>query len=180
MPVRDLERIVSDERAWRNFSFTTGWVSASSVVSHTDPHHTPCAPSAIAAAICRPRPMPPAPSTGMSPTASTISGISTIVPISPVCPPASLPWAMITSTPALTWRSACWAAPASAPTARPSCLTRSIMCAGGGPRALTSSTGLRASAISSCGSARLAENGAASLPPTNPPRPASAGSSGTS
>ena len=26
----------------RNFCFTTGWVSASSVVSHTDPHHTPC------------------------------------------------------------------------------------------------------------------------------------------
>ena len=93
---------------------TTGWVSASSVVSHTEPHHTPCAPSAIAAAIWRPRPMPPAPSTGMSPTASTISGISTIVPISPVCPPASLPWAMTTSTPALTWRSACCAAPARA------------------------------------------------------------------
>ena len=110
LPVSDRERIVSADVAARNFSFTTGWVSASSVVSHTDPHHTPCAPSAIAAAIWRPRPMPPAPSTGMS-TASTISGISTIEPISPVCPPASEPWAMIRSTPAAWWRSACCGRP---------------------------------------------------------------------
>ena len=77
------------EPAARNFSFTIGCVSASSVVSQTDPHHTPCAPSAIAAAICRPRPMPPAASTGVGATASTTSGTSTIVAISPVCPPAS-------------------------------------------------------------------------------------------
>ena len=82
-PVSDRDRIVSAEVAARNFSFTTGWVSASSVVSHTDPHHTPWAPSAIAAAIWRPRPMPPAPSTGRD-VASTISGINTMVPISPV------------------------------------------------------------------------------------------------
>ena len=73
----------------RNFSFTTGWVSASSVVSHTDPHHTPWAPSAIAAAIWRPVAMPPAASTGVGATASTTSGTSTIVAISPVWPPAS-------------------------------------------------------------------------------------------
>ena len=62
----------------------------SSVVSHTDPVHTPCAPSASEAATWRPEPMPPAPSTGTSgPTASTISGVSTMLAISPVWPPAS-------------------------------------------------------------------------------------------
>jgi len=36
-PVRDLLRVVSAEEAPRNFFFTVGWVSASSVVSHTEP-----------------------------------------------------------------------------------------------------------------------------------------------
>ena len=80
----DRDRSVSDEVAARNFSFTTGCVSASSVVSHTEPVHTPWAPSAIAAAICRPRAMPPAARTGRGATASTISGTRTIVAISPV------------------------------------------------------------------------------------------------
>ena len=62
----------------------------SSVVSHTDPVQTPCAPRASEAATWRPRPMPPAPRTGTSgPTASTISGVSTMLAISPVWPPAS-------------------------------------------------------------------------------------------
>ena len=39
--------------------------------------------------IWRPVPIPPAPSTGTGATASTTSGTSTIVAISPVCPPAS-------------------------------------------------------------------------------------------
>ena len=43
----DRDRTVSDDVAARNFSFTTGWVSASSVVSHTEPHHTPSAPRAM-------------------------------------------------------------------------------------------------------------------------------------
>src|SRR3546814_8278995 len=46
----------------------------SSVVSHTDPHHTPWAPSAMAAATWRPLPIPPAASTGVGATASTTSG----------------------------------------------------------------------------------------------------------
>ena len=54
----DRDRTVSDDVAARYFSFTTGWVSASSVVSHTEPHQTPWAPSAMAAAIWRPRPIP--------------------------------------------------------------------------------------------------------------------------
>lgn len=51
LPVIERDRTVSDDVAARNFSLTTGTVSASSVVSHTDPHHTPSAPSASAAAI---------------------------------------------------------------------------------------------------------------------------------
>ena len=41
LPVNDRDRTVSDELAARNLSLTTGSVSASSVVSHTEPHHTP-------------------------------------------------------------------------------------------------------------------------------------------
>ena len=75
-------------------------VSASATVSQIEPVQTPWAPSASAAAICRPVPMPPAASTGTSaPTASTTSGTSTIVEISPVCPPASVPCATMMSTP---------------------------------------------------------------------------------
>ena len=106
LPVSERDRTVSLDAAARNFCFTTGWVSASSVVSHTDPHHTPSAPSAIAAAIWRPFPMPPAASTGVGATASTTSGTSTMVETSPVWPPASVPWATIRSAPAALWRSA--------------------------------------------------------------------------
>ncbi len=66
---------------------TPPWVF-SVTVSQIEPVHTPSAPSAIAAAIWRPDPMPPAASTGTS-TASTTSGMSTIVATSPVWPPAS-------------------------------------------------------------------------------------------
>ena len=89
LPVSDRDRRVSPDPAESILSLTTGWVSASSVVSHTEPHHTPAAPSAMAAAIWRPRPIPPAPSTGTGATASTISGIRTMEAISPVWPPAS-------------------------------------------------------------------------------------------
>ena len=80
---------MSDRPAFRNFSFTIGCVSASSVVSQTEPHHTPSAPSASEAVTWRPLPIPPAATTGMGWTASTTSGISTIVEIVPVWPPAS-------------------------------------------------------------------------------------------
>ncbi len=60
LPVSERDRMVSRDVAARNFCFTAGWVSASSVVSQTEPHHTPSAPRARAAAICRPLPMPPA------------------------------------------------------------------------------------------------------------------------
>ena len=55
LPVSERDRTVSLDEAARNFCFTTGSVSASAVVSQTEPHHTPCAPSAIAAATWRPR-----------------------------------------------------------------------------------------------------------------------------
>jgi hypothetical protein len=52
------------------------------------------------AAIWAPVTMPPAASTGTRPaTTSRISGTSTSVDTVPVCPPASLPWATIMSTP---------------------------------------------------------------------------------
>ena len=67
-----------------------------------------------------PLPMPPAASTGaLPPRATTISGHSTIDPISPVCPPASCPCATTMSTPLSTWRCACLALPASAATGTP-------------------------------------------------------------
>ncbi len=99
LPVIERERTVSLEVAAMNLRWIAGSVSASAVVSHTEPHHTPSAPRARAAAIWLPLAMPPAASTGVGATASTISGTSTIVAISPVCPPASVPWATITSTP---------------------------------------------------------------------------------
>ena len=94
LPVIDRERTVPRELAASRFSTAIGLVSASATVSQIEPVHTPCAPSASAAAIWRPRPIPPAASTGTSgPTASTTSGTSTIVETSPQWPPASVPWA---------------------------------------------------------------------------------------
>ncbi len=160
LPVSERDRSVPLEPASIIFFLTVGSVSASSVVSQTDPHHTPAAPRAIAAAICLPRPMPPAPRTGTGAMASTISGMRTIVPISPVWPPASAPWAMMMSAPALTLRSACERVPASAATFSPASWQRSIMSGGGGPRALAIRDGRWARAISTCLAARLAEKGA--------------------
>jgi hypothetical protein len=88
-PVDARERTVSLVRARTNLSRTAGVVSASSVVSHTEPVHTTLAPRTMAAAIWRPLAMPPAASTGRPSTASTMSGMSTMLPMSPVCPPAS-------------------------------------------------------------------------------------------
>ena len=84
MPVIERDRTVPREFAASIFSTAIGFVSASATVSQIEPVHTPWAPSAIAAAIWRPRPIPPAASTGTSgPTASTTSGTSTIVDTSP-------------------------------------------------------------------------------------------------
>src|SRR6202045_4319941 len=68
------------------------------------------APNVSAAATPRPSAIPPAATTGMC-TASTIAGTSANNPTSccsafvaskaPRCPPASMPWAMITSAPAV-------------------------------------------------------------------------------
>ena len=66
-PVRPAERTVSRDVAASIFCTVCGAVSASSVVSHTDPVHAPSAPIATAAAICLPVTMPPAASTGTAP-----------------------------------------------------------------------------------------------------------------
>src|SRR5260370_257750 len=64
-PVRPAERMVSRDVAARNFCPVSGAVSASSVVSHTDPVHAPSAPKAPDAAICLPVTIPPAANTGI-------------------------------------------------------------------------------------------------------------------
>ncbi len=92
---------MSPEPAASSFRVRAGECrSASVVVSHREPSQTPCAPSASTAAICSPLPMPPAARTGSGATASTASGVSTMVAISPVWPPASYPCATTTSMPA--------------------------------------------------------------------------------
>ena len=59
----------------------------SSVPSQIEPIQAPCAPRAREAAICRPEPMPPAPSTGTSgPTASTMSAAGR----ASACPPSMI------------------------------------------------------------------------------------------
>jgi len=83
-------RTVSLDRAFSSASRSADDVWYSAVPSQTDPIQTPRAPRARAAAICRPLPIPPAARTGTSsPTASTTSGTSTMLAISPVWPPAS-------------------------------------------------------------------------------------------
>ena len=54
LPVIDRERTVSRDVAASSFSTAIGFVSASATVSQIEPVHTPCAPSASAAAIWRP------------------------------------------------------------------------------------------------------------------------------
>jgi len=138
LPVMARDRTKSRDVAARRLADTSGDTSASAVSSQTDPVHTPWAPRAMAASIWRPSAMPPAARTGTSgPTASTTWGTSTMVEISPQWPPASVPWATITSTPWASWRSACWREPTSAPTRRPASWQRSTMYLGGGPSALT-------------------------------------------
>ena len=113
------------------FCTVCGAVSASSVVSHTEPVHAPSAPIATAAAICLPVTMPPAASTGVelpiAAKASSTSGISTSVVTSPQWPPASVPCATIRSTPAATCLTACSLAPTSAATGMPRSRPASIM-----------------------------------------------------
>ena len=149
-PVRDRERTVSRDVAFKTFSRATGWRSLSVDASQIDPVQAPSAPSASAAATCRPQPIPPAASTGVGATASTTSGTRTSVAISPVWPPASLPDAITMSTPASTWRRACSAVPMSAATSTPRSCTLSTTSRGGVPSALTSSLIGWPSATSTC------------------------------
>ena len=141
------------------------FATSSSLDSQTDPHQTPAAPRARAAAIWRPDAMPPAARTGRPPAMSTISGVSTMVAMVPVWPPASVPCAISRSTPASICLTACLGCPTRAATGTPCFLARSTRPGGGGPRALAMSrigwrnatssrgaapSGLRLAAISSC------------------------------
>ena len=125
LPVRVGERSVSELVARRNLALMASLATSSSLDSHTEPHHTPAAPRASAAAICRPEAMPPAASTGRLPAMSTISGVRTMVAIVPVWPPASVPWAISRSRRprAGGWRA--WAGrPGPPPPRPPSCPAR--------------------------------------------------------
>src|SRR6478752_10204970 len=54
LPVKARDRTVSLDVAFNNLSVTTPDDSFSATVSQIEPVHTPAAPRAIAAAICRP------------------------------------------------------------------------------------------------------------------------------
>ena len=75
-------------------------IGDSSVARKRVPSSTPSAPRARAAARPRPSATPPAASTGIGATALTTMGTSGIVPMSPICPPPSVPCATMMSTPA--------------------------------------------------------------------------------
>src|SRR5579884_3027347 len=99
-------------------------------------------------------PRPDAASTGVGATASTTSGQSTTLPISPVCPPPSVPWAITMSTPAALCARACFSDPHSAATSRPASWISPMTSGGGVPSAFaTSRTCSCRSATSSCGAA---------------------------
>ncbi len=102
--------------------------------------------------------MPPAASTGIGRDASTTSGTSTIVAISPVWPPASLPWATMMSTPAaLLALGVLRPCRPARPRARPRACARSTMQRGGGPSALAIRRIGWAKTTSSSGSAPLCD-----------------------
>jgi hypothetical protein len=72
------------------------------VAQNLVPITAPWAPSISAAATPRPSVIPPAASTGTGATASATAGTSGRVDRRLPCPPASVPWATITSAPAAT------------------------------------------------------------------------------
>ena len=86
-----------------------------------------------------------------------------MVAISPVWPPASVPWATISSTPACMWRAACSALPHMAPIITPRARRSSTTSGGGEPSALT--TSFTCACASATASSRRAPSG------VMPPRP---------
>ncbi len=95
-------------RRLRKSSRFASWVGMNAV-----PHQTPTQPIASAAARPRPSPIPPAATTGTGDTASSTCGSSAIVPMRPVCPPASWPCATTMSAPPSATRRAFFTLPTS-------------------------------------------------------------------
>mmetsp|Transcript_96059 Transcript_96059/g.271919 ORF Transcript_96059/g.271919 Transcript_96059/m.271919 type:complete len:268 (+) Transcript_96059:175-978(+) len=101
-------RMVSSLFALRTLSLCDLGAEDSSAQMKRVPTQTPAAPRESAAARPRPSKIPPAATQttgtpkaeGLPRQRSTTWGMRGIVPISPVCPPPSEPWAMMTSTPA--------------------------------------------------------------------------------
>jgi hypothetical protein len=99
---KSIETNVSADVAASRASRYAGWIAASALIRKRVPTHAPAAPSAKTATRARASAMPPAAITGTGDIASTMAGTSAIVVISPrTWPPASHPWAITTSTPAL-------------------------------------------------------------------------------
>ena len=106
--MKPFDTTVSSSAIERSFSLYPGVPHASGVAMKRVPIQTPSAPRLSAAARPRPSNNPPAATTGtLSSTMSTIWGTSAIVATVPVCPPASVPWAMTRSQPAATAATAC-------------------------------------------------------------------------
>ena len=99
LPVNERLRTVSRLLAFTYAACCAGVFEASSTINHWDPVHTPWAPSANAAAICCPLPIPPAANIGTGAISLTTWGHRTIEPTSPQWPPASPPCAITMSTP---------------------------------------------------------------------------------
>mmetsp|Transcript_40304 Transcript_40304/g.106588 ORF Transcript_40304/g.106588 Transcript_40304/m.106588 type:complete len:238 (-) Transcript_40304:374-1087(-) len=108
LPEMTSVRSVSPLEAPRTFSLWALGAADSSAQMKRVPTQTPDAPSASAEARPRPSKIPPAATTTTGASkklsfpraASATWGMSGNVPMSPVCPPPSLPWAMRMSAPA--------------------------------------------------------------------------------
>ena len=179
LPVIDRDRTVSPKPAASRFSITHGSVSrlrdgrARSSRSTRPARRAPSPRPSGARGRCRRRRARARPDRRVS----TTSGTSTIVEISPQWPPASVPWAMSTSTPSSTLRSRVpRAARRARRRARPSRARLSTAYAGGGPSAFTSiETGWRSVASTWPGPSTSTPRPAAFITPSTP-----SGSGGTS
>ena len=107
-------------------------VSDSCVVCQIVPHQTPAAPRASEATMCAPVVTPPAARMGVSYSfaISVTSRTSEKVPMRPVWPPESWPWATIRSRPCSSSRRAWRARPISPQTFTPASCSSSRMKAG--------------------------------------------------
>ena len=178
-PVKILVRVVLLSCACFSAARCSAEVLASGVSRKAVPICTPAAPSASAATMPRPSPMPPAAITGTF-TASTTCGTSAIVPAwramssfrnMPRWPPASLPWAMTASQPCPSSQRASSADVAELMTSIPASFTRLSSAASGMPKWKLTTLGLNSSTTSHIAAVNGARVGA--FLPASAARPSS-------